>query len=504
MIVEDKLPLAEPIRKVAAEFKVDIRREENQKLFGERRKIKLNPQTKLYFNHPAEMKPEGQDLYNLDSIASYCIQLKELSDKRGMNMMKYESVLKNLRISVSRNETPPIYILMEHDTLKDIIIFLEKYFDSCSNIRIEVLWILINVLANIDGNGLEVIKGYELPEKFMNFFKQPYLMNELAENLIWCISNYIQADPSSLDFFLQNGLIEGLGKLGSENYSSESDISLVSTIVWLLYTVFLMTDIQPYCNKYLHLIRKIMKVDLFETDLIAILLVLRTISRDKDNIQSMMNLGFDAPLLKELKSYNPPVAQMAARIIANCLSVDEEVDIVFVKAGILRDFEELANKQKLKEFPKLREKVAFMIGNLLCSSTSICNMVCNSPIMEWCLAQLAEEIDSKIQSTLIDIFKTFYLRGDSDLLFSFTKNHPAIIEVILKFTGTNLSQEANIKSLIIVNKILGLGENYKTDQFLDYFLESGSAQKLEILQHHQDITVYNFVALILDKYFAEN
>lgn len=83
----------------------------------------------------------------------------------------------------------------------------------------------------------------------------------------------------------------------------------------------------------------------------------------------------------------------------------------------------------------------------------------------------------------------------------FTKQNPEIIRLILKFTQDIPSPELAINCLIIINKILGLGDKYKTERFIDLVYEKESSLLLEELQMHPDVNVYNFAARIIEKYF---
>ena len=150
-------------------------------------------------------------------------------------------------------------------------------------------------------------------------------------------------------------------------------------------------------RRILNILRKLIELDLYETDLIAILTILMNLSQYKQAVLEMVFLKFEFPLVNELNNFNPPVAQGSAKILANCLSMDEDIDQSFINAGILSTFEELFNKQKLKEYSKLREKVTFMIGNLLCSSNSICTRVYHSSLIISCMKQLAEEHNEIVQ-----------------------------------------------------------------------------------------------------------
>ena len=260
-------------------------------------------------------------------------------------------------------------------------------------------------------------------------------------------------------------------------------------------------------GRILRIIRQVIEVDLYETDMIALITILMSLSQSQPCVAEMIQLNYESVFLKELNNFNPPVAQGAAKILANCLSMDEDIDFAFIKAGILQAFQDLVTKHKLKEFQKLREKVTFIVGNLLCSSLTVFTAVIKSPLIEYCLAQLAEEFNEKVDSTkqikvnIIEIFRTFYLRGEEDFLYHFTKQNPGIVTLVLNCTGKAVSPELNIKCLIIVNKILGLGDSFKTSCFLDIVYQRENCQKLEVLQLHDDINVYNFVSHLLNKYF---
>lgn len=139
------------------------------------------------------------------------------------------------------------------------------------------------------------------------------------------------------------------------------------------------------------IIRDLMNGTLYETDMLAILTILISMSAEKQTVFALVQMKYPPVLVRELQSFNPPVGLGAAKILANCLSVDEEVDKEFVNAGIIQAFENLFEKQKIKEYSKLREKVTFMIGNLLCSSPWVFEQVCNSSLINRCVNLLGDD-----------------------------------------------------------------------------------------------------------------
>ena len=85
-------------------------------------------------------------------------------------------------MSISKDEDPPVYILMEQGTVKELILnVLDPLYESLSGIQSEALWILINVIAKVDHNGLEIIRSYKLPEILVRLFKKKEL--RISENV---------------------------------------------------------------------------------------------------------------------------------------------------------------------------------------------------------------------------------------------------------------------------------------------------------------------------------
>ena len=80
----------------------------------------------------------------------------------------------------------------------------------------------------------------------------------------------------------------------------------------------------------------------------------------------------------------------------------------------------------------------------------------------------------------------------------------SIITSILSSTGVEQETDANILCLIIINKILGLGDECKSDEFLDFIMDTDLHLCIERLQNHGDKYVSSFVGKIIDKYFDDD
>ena len=259
-------------------------------------------------------------------------------------------------------------------------------------------------------------------------------------------------------------------------------------------------------------LRVIMSEALIESDYVAVFKMLGLFAREKDLALMMaLEFKFQEVTVRCLQSCDEQVCTSCSRYISNSLSHLEEVDEVFLNAGLLENISMLHEKQRLKEFKKLKENCTLIMVNLLSSSSQNFTRVIKSPLIGICLQLLTEEqikprvsdsSDKPILFNLIDVFRIFYLKADDEHLFNFTKMHSDIIQVVLKCTGIQVDPKQVIMCLIIINKILGIGEKFKSDEFLDYIIENDLGWYLERVQTHADIYVYNFTIKIIEKYFA--
>lgn len=232
-------------------------------------------------------------------------------------------------------------------------------------------------------------------------------------------------------------------------------------------------------------------------------------ARDCDSAKEIVQLKLPKVTLKELSSCDEQVSSACSRYVSNCLSHAEEIDTAFLDAGLIEQIISLYEKKRLFEHKKLRENVTLMILNLLSSSQTVFERVLESPVMLYCLRMLGEEQTRPLMQSqtvihnLIDVFRHFYLKAPNDLLFHYSKKNPEIICLILKCTSVSEDSKIVIMCLIVINKILGLGDQFESEEFLDIILEKDVGTYLERLQMHSDKYVYNFTSKIIEKYFTD-
>jgi hypothetical protein len=262
-------------------------------------------------------------------------------------------------------------------------------------------------------------------------------------------------------------------------------------------------------NKTLKIISQVLESSLIESDYVVVFRLLSYFARDRDSAKEIVNLKLPKLALKELASCDEQVSAACSRFVSNSLSHSEDIDAAFLEAGLIEQIVSLYEKRKLFEHKKLRENTTLMILNLLSSSSEVFERVIQSPIMQFCVRLLGEEQTRPLMQSqavihnIIDIFRHFYIKAENELLFQFSKKNPDIICLILKCTSVTEDSKIVIMCLIIVNKILGLGDQFQTEEFLDIILEKDVGGYLERLQMHSDKYVYNFTSKIIEKYFTD-
>ena len=280
----------------------------------------------------------------------------------------------------------------------------------------------------------------------------------------------MQVDEESLNYYLENGIMDCIHFLVLKCESNLEFYNVISTAVWSLFTI---CEIKKSRNesiyevglsliqagKMMQTLRVIMSEALIESDYVAVFKMLGLFAREKDLALMMaLEFKFQEVTVRCLQSCDEQVCTSCSRYISNSLSHLEEVDEVFLNAGLLENISMLHEKQRLKEFKKLKENCTLIMVNLLSSSSQNFTRVIKSPLIGICLQLLTEEqikprvsdsSDKPILFNLIDVFRIFYLKADDEHLFNFTKMHSDIIQVVLKCTGIQVDPKQVIMCLII-------------------------------------------------------
>ena len=103
---------------------------------------------------------------DVEAIRKTCIQLREAT-KTSFCVSLFESLCIKLRELTSVGKNPPTQILFEEGVINILIDLLQGMLLGNYTTARETLWIMINVLANIDTDKLNIIKKSEFPERLV-------------------------------------------------------------------------------------------------------------------------------------------------------------------------------------------------------------------------------------------------------------------------------------------------------------------------------------------------
>jgi hypothetical protein len=512
---------AHPLKRATEEFRVELNREKMYSIFEENRKLfrlsvaaneDVQTAEKLYFNRGnmevQHQHHEAQVSYDMHQIRNLCSQLQTIWEQ-DHSIKNLESILTRIRIWVGQDERVPTHVLFQEGIMQKIIDCLSQGFDNCLLIQNEALWILVNVLGGCDPDTTDKLVQYGLPESLLRMFHQVKDMkhHQIGENLLWCFCNLLQSQKKLSQYFLSEGILDIFLLLAeSLPEKSESSYNITSTLIWAVYTVSSCIEYKlPLLSQKVCMIVQILITrNNYNTDQRALIKILQAFSEDKMVSMDLFSDELSQRLVQEMFNPDQTLAIPAANAICNCLSHEDVPEIHFLKAGLLNMIIKLYQHQRLREYRTLRRYTTLMLRNLLNSTREVFKLATRPDILRMCIELLKEEQDSTVMQNLLEYFRFYYLVGDNSLLLDFTFANPYVIQIIMNVTGLQKSGMINITCLIIINKILGLGDLAGTEEFKDRILETDSSEQLERLQEHQDKIVYNFAAKIIEKYFSGN
>lgn len=509
---------AHPLKRATEEFRVELNREKMYNFFEENRKLfrhsvgaTVDPQSgeKLYFNMSNTESPgnrQSMPTHDLEPIRALCAQVRDLWDQN-YALKQIEAVMVKIRQWAGQDENVPIYVLFEEEMIPKLVDLLSHGYDNCPVLQSEALWILINVLSGSTQEMIQVLLELGLPEAMLRMFHHIKNLkhSQVGENLLWCFCNFLQSERKLIQYFLDERILDVLFMLAeSLPEKSDSGYNITSTLIWAVYTVSALLHQNPplFSQKVCMIVQMLITRNNYSTDQKALIKILQEFSRDRSLCQDLFSDEISHKLVAEMFNTDQTLAIPATITVCNCLSHEDVPEMQFIKAGLLDMIIKLHQHQRLREYRNLRQYITLMLGNLLCSSREIFKAASRPELLRICLELLKDEQDSGILFNLLEYFRVYYLVADNSSLLEFSYANTNVISIILGVTGLEKLPKVNITCLIIINKILGLGEMTGTDDFRDQIQETEASEQLERLQEHPDKIVYNFAAKIIEKYFA--
>lgn len=478
-------------------------------------------------------------------------------------MTRLTSIAQHLISLTSLDEFGPTELFFTPGMPEALVNSLREVFDPYPLLLKEVLWILCNALTGTPTvERMKKLASLDLKIHLLRLLKglvdQEDRMEILGEMVNRCIVNYMHAEELAyrnvlntdnqkigfakegvieeeseaqgvIEWFLANGYLSILSKLlpscsnssslnQAPNSHSPEPMALylmTSSIIWALYTILpriqdleAQGQVDDRWPSFLEILGKGLNRILFEEDIKGALVALKEIDLKYASIDKLAKAGILRPIATTLLRHNNhEIVSLSAYLIYRII-LDPQADgkeNLLIEAGLVPTLASLFTDFRLKEMKFATRKLLSTIYNLLCCSEDIFESIAREEAIMGSLVTLLEDNlkQEDLSFLIIDIFRLYYLRESDSLLLSFTLRHPSLICSPLLPLSVSSPAPVVLRSLIVVNKILGLSQGREEQvRLVDVLFDGEGADRLEVLQNHSDKYVYSFVDKMVERYLS--
>ncbi|CAG9318942.1 unnamed protein product [Blepharisma stoltei] len=394
------------------------------------------------------------------------------------------------------DETPPPLLMITKSGVSRKLIDLISY--DLIDLQIECAWCLLNI-ASGSGEIIEMIAADGVIEALIGLMGNSNY--DLADLCIWTLGNIAGDSVRSRDKIIEAG---GINKLLEIIKNREGiEIQHLSTLVW---TISNLCRGKPSPSH--DLMTKVIKIipDLFATnneDILSDSCWILSYMSDgyTEHIEELISLNL-LPALVELLS-NPIVKIQipALRTLGNILTGNDQQTEKVILLGLIDKIAPLLTSKKRS----LRKEALWAISNVMAGTDEQINMVLSHPCMKLVVAAVMDpDIEIKKEAlwaisnashakNVALIFKVVELGAMTALCEILDMQEAKILLIALEALNNILRAG---KDMINFNKCGGVNE------IALKFDEMDGVLKLENLQTHPNVKIYQKVVAIMDEHYG--
>ncbi|KAM3955113.1 importin subunit alpha-1 [Aphomia sociella] len=394
------------------------------------------------------------------------------------------------RRMLSREQNPPITIMVEAGVIKPLIEALDR--DDCGDLQFEAAWALTNIASGTHDHTLAVIDGGAIP-KLVSLLGRGGVVGEQSA---WALGNIAGDGAAPRDAVLAGGALPALLPL----LTATTPSSQLRTAVWTysnlcrnknpLVKFELVSPALTFVSELLVLT---------DQDILADACWALSYLTDGPNerIETVQETPQLLPrLVKLLEHKSPAVRTPALRAIGNMLTGSDEQTDRCLNAGCLDHLATLLRCGK----PSLMKEAAWAVSNILAGTSDQIQRAIDKGILEHLIYVLSYE-DIKCQKEAAWAVTNLCLGGAAPQLDALLAAGALPPYCALLAARDHRAQAVVLDGLA---HLLQAAMKFGQVEPLCITLEQiGALDQLEALQHHENETVYKKTLHILDTYFAE-